>query len=228
MGKDDEQTSSTLRITAWNAIMVLSVAMLLWGLPLLSLQAHPFHTTLSQMDWNSHSERWEVGLRVDANDLELAIQRQSGNHISLDDEAAAVQIQKYLNRHFGLTLKKETKESSSEVESKLARDVDGFSLNQPFAQLEHLSAEKDTAHHRPSTNLQWVGHEIEGSWVWLYFELEGLKSNQPLVVVNSVLGEINEDQINIISVRHENRWYSLQTSQKRWWAELNHPSTDDS
>ena len=69
--------------------------------------AHPFHTSLTEMDWNEKSARWEVGLRVYAGDLELAV-RQYQPQIVLDSENLDLTetrhcIQSYLQARFYLT-----------------------------------------------------------------------------------------------------------------------------
>jgi hypothetical protein len=190
------------------------MAIIFFWLPMLLCWAHPFHTCLTEMDWNPQTRSWEVGLRIDANDLESAIRQHFGGQFlqsskfSLEDEAATEGIQAYIAQRFRLLPINRALDPASIQE--------GQGGSPPALAKEGFQEPEGTAH----AEMRWMGHEMEGSWVWLYFELVGPELNQLTVVRNSVLGEINEDQINILAIRQGSLRYSLQTSARRWWAEL--------
>ena len=47
-------------------------------------QAHPFHVSIAEAEWNASSKTIEVALRVDAVDLELALRRRFRKPVDLD------------------------------------------------------------------------------------------------------------------------------------------------
>lgn len=49
-----------------------------------SAQAHPFHVSLAEAEWNAKTGQLEVALKVHATDLEKALRRHSGKPIDLD------------------------------------------------------------------------------------------------------------------------------------------------
>ncbi len=48
------------------------------------LDAHPFHTSLAEVEWNPQTQRIEVAIRIDAGDFERALRRMTGRQIILE------------------------------------------------------------------------------------------------------------------------------------------------
>lgn len=163
------------------------------------LAAHPFHTSVAELDWNAQSGRWEVSVRIHAGDLELALAKHCGQACDIDSPRATQQIKQYIESRFQLL--------THTLVERLTVDVDGSSLTtQPKVD---------------ASEMEWVGQEVEGGWMWLYFELSPPKLDQPLALVSQLLTEINEDQINIVSIRNSTKKRStLQTSRKQLWIAL--------
>lgn len=65
------------------------------------------------------------------------------------------------------------------------------------------------------SKVQWVGHELEGAWLWLYFELELPPQREGLRLFNTILFETNDSQINTVSVRHGNQRATLKLTPKQ-------------
>ena len=68
-------------------------------------QAHTFHQSTAEAEYNSKTKKLEVSLTVFIDDLELALIRQSEKWISFEKTAEAeldAQIQTYLNKNFQL------------------------------------------------------------------------------------------------------------------------------
>ncbi len=72
---------------------------------LLIALVHPFHRSLIEMHWNEQEQFFEVALRVDPHDLDLAISRHQGRRIVLEQlrqpEAKGL-IGQYVAKHFKL------------------------------------------------------------------------------------------------------------------------------
>jgi hypothetical protein len=211
------------------------------------------------LDWNAQSQRWEVSLRIYAGDLELALAMQSKTAVDLENKSAIEAIQRYLSSRFFLTARSNIdNDSESKVKeyspANSSQPLQEVLATQQFAaqQLEafpaltpsHGSQSDLLRLQRSSTdaevfgkqrvyqsNLEWVGHEMEGSWVWLYFELvpdirkeeiaEGDAECQ--VLVSQLLTEVNDDQLNIVTVRTGNRRSASQTSRTQPWMALPKP-----
>lgn len=224
-----------------SGFLCIAISVFICALPMQDCLAHPFHTSLTEMDWNPQARSWEVGLRVDANDLESAIRLHCGGqspHFLIDDQSATDLIKAYIAERFRLSapsnralestagaagsplIAAESTSSASDHGGPSSDDGDSHATQE-----RQVSSKPEVA---ASVQLNWLGHEVEGSWVWLYFELIGPELDQLTIVTNSVLGEINEDQLNILAIRRGKMKYSLQTSARRWWAELVATSGKDS
>lgn len=64
------------------------VGLILIGLSLilcsLGAQAHPYHESLTEIEWNATAQYWEVSIRVLPEALESALESQSGRRVNLD------------------------------------------------------------------------------------------------------------------------------------------------
>lgn len=198
-------------------LFVIVIRSALWlaaiaGLPARCAQAHPFHTTTAEMEWNAQTGRYEVSLKILLTDLEEALTRHAyqgrpaGARISCEQTPDIdARIVAYLKERFQLI---PAAEAGSEIEDKPVES------RTPARAAQAHSVQ--TAGHR----LRWIGKEVDKAWAWLYFELESPANGQPLALHNSVLFELNAGQINICTVRRDSRKVALRTDVKRSFVAL--------
>ncbi len=117
------------------------------------------------------------------------------------------------------------KVQAGDIERGVARMLSKrFQIEQADA-VEHLSRYVATAFYvstaaeeptiEQMSKLHWVGSELKGAWLWCYFELELPASDQPLQLVDKLLCEINDSQINTVSVRFGQQRASLKLTQQQ-------------
>jgi Domain of unknown function (DUF6702) len=64
-------------------------------------QAHPYHTSFAEIDWNEAGDALEVSLRVLPEDLETALTWRAGKAVVLAQNAEVqAQVAAYLQEHF--------------------------------------------------------------------------------------------------------------------------------
>ncbi len=79
----------------------------------------------------------------------------------------------------------------------------------------YVSVASDDATAEQTSKLHWVGSELKGAWLWCYFELELPVTDQPLQLVDKLLCEVNDAQINTLSVRFGQQRASLKLTQQQ-------------
>lgn len=171
-------------------------------------RAHPFHTSLTELDWNPHSASWEVGMRVYADDLELAIQKLYPDFIldfqNLSLPLTEQRIQSYIQSRFYLADARSAigdfNHASRSSKAVTSQSIDGGS-----------KIDSSDAMRQRAIPIRWVGLEPEGTWLWIYFEFSAFKSREGQTLVHRLLMEVNADQINVISVRNGKQRFSAQT-----------------
>lgn len=178
---------------------------------------HPFHTSVAEIDWNDESKKWEVSLRIHAGDLELALSRDLRTKFNVESEDAPARIQAYLAQRFLLL-------PQSTIEKLPERGSQDSSFALPSADVDSAKSgtaiEKDSIRsHALTSQINWVGKELEGNWLWLYFELDQAR-NEPLALYSQLLTEINEDQINVVSFRLAGKRVARQTNRQQQWVSL--------
>ena len=159
--------------------------------------AHPFHTSVAELEYNSQTKRIEVSLKLPAADLERALSSLAKRRINLDKDPLAELVTQYLDRHFLL------------VDSSLV----------PHTGHAELLAAKWPSEQR--SQARFVGHELMATWSWLYFEIElpaGVVEEMSLI--DTVLFDINSGQINTVSVRRGSQRFALKMTEKDAWARL--------
>ena len=70
-------------------------------------------------------------------------------------------------------------------------------------------AAEDSGGETTQLNLEYVGEEIEGQFLWVYQEAKQLKDLSALAVVHVVLRDIWPDQANLVNVEKDGQIYSL-------------------
>ena len=177
---------------------------LLWALG--SAWAHPFHISSAEVEYDPKTDRLQVSLKVQALDIEQALSQLASQRIKLEQADADELLVDYISGHFYLALQGASAEqAASNLES---------SLEEP---LPSLQGSRSRVH--------WLGRELKGAWLWLYFELEipqpdatrsdPQRAREELQLINTVLCETNSRQINTVSVRHAGQRTTLKmTSQQ--------------
>lgn len=132
--------------------------------------AHPFHACLAEMKWSEKDSGYQVALKVDPNDLEEAVAFHSKNNNFKLDESEAV------GKAIFAYLKTR------------------FVATQP----DKTSNEKKKSGN--ALPLKWVGHEADVKEAWLYFEIPIKTDPSQLSLKNTILLEINERQVNLVTV----------------------------
>ena len=70
-------------------------------------------------------------------------------------------------------------------------------------------AAEDSGGETTLLNLEYVGEEIEGQFLWVYQEAKQLKDLSALFVVHVALRDIWPDQANLVNVEKDGQIYSL-------------------
>lgn len=66
-----------------------------------SLPFHPFHTSLTQIQYNAKAQAFEISIRVFTDDLEAALTRENGGRpVRLSEQKHDRLIEKYIRRQF--------------------------------------------------------------------------------------------------------------------------------
>ena len=178
--------------------------------------AHPFHISSAEVEFNPTTDRLQVSLKVQAIDFEQALSQMVGQPSKLEQADADELIVAYLARHFYLApLPSSTEPVESTAESPAENTPQE---DHPKGPLTPNSSSQDSP--LSSSRVHWVGRELKGAWLWLYFELELAPAHDKLAsenlrLVNTVLCECNTGQINTVSVRHAGQRATLKmTSQQ--------------
>ena len=90
---------------------------------------HAFHTSLTQIQYNTSTKSWEVSVRVFTDDLEKALRLYSHTN-DLKIEQAETQLKAYLNRHFSAS---EGKRAATYIGKETEADVIWLYLELPGA-----------------------------------------------------------------------------------------------
>ncbi len=149
-----------------------------FGLPIANLNAaHPYHVSLTEIEWNPDTGRIEVAMWVWPADLEKALAKKLGHPVDLDTE--------------------------KDLDKKLADLLaDHFSASQPAPKKENVNAKSKAK--RPAAtprSLRWVGHEADLKQAWLYFEIKDVDPKSPLTLSNRLFFDLNEDQLNQLNAK---------------------------
>lgn len=153
--------------------------------------AHPNHIGITEIEWNHESKRFEVAMKLRIADLEDAVSLMNKKRWRLESaDDQQVQLQKYLQKHVSVTFEG-----------------------------------------HDACRLHWVGTELLLHDVWIYFEAESLDSvnkakrakdvstfdellepadsggeaRSPIVVRNTALMEIQEEQSHALALLKRGR-----------------------
>lgn len=181
-----------------------------------SVCAHPFHISSAEVEFNAKTDRLQVSLKVQAIDFEQALSRMVGQPSKLEQANADELIAAYLARRFYLTRLPTSVDPLENTAESLAENTPNE--DQLEGPLNPNSSSQDST--ASSSSVHWVGRELKGAWLWLYFELELPPAREKLAhddlrLVNTVLCECNAGQINTVSVRHAGQRATLKTTSQQ-------------
>ncbi len=146
---------------------------------------HPFHTSMAEVEYNPQSKALEVALKLYAVDAEQALHRirKKGTKFDFDNEKQRDALfAKYLPSRF--------------VASALTPAPDKPSEQKKPAKPQAKGSSKAK---RPA--LRYVGSEVEGAYVWAYFELPVDVSKGQFELVNKVLTGVQLEQLNVVTFK---------------------------
>ncbi len=148
---------------------------------------HPFHISTAEVEFNAATGRLEVGLKLQSMDLDKALSRIAGKKVDSElDKDADELIKRYVSEHFYLAPGELPKQDEKAASANVAT-----AITKPNSELPK----------RPECEVTFVGKQFETKWVWVFFEFEPPKGNEPLLLVNTVLCELNDNQINTTLLR---------------------------
>ncbi len=179
-------------IAALSRFCLLGCFMLAWCAIALNAQAvnHPFHISTAEVEYNPTSKRLEVGLKCQSVDLEKALSRLAGKKIDIEKDPVVDELAtRYLTARFYLAVvppASKDKSASTNIEQEVPNP--------------------------PKEPIKLVGKEFETTWVWIYFETPIPAGDEPLVLVNRVLFEVNTGQINTSLIRYEGKRDALKAT----------------
>jgi hypothetical protein len=165
--------------------------------------SHPFHISVAELEWNSQSRRIEVSLKLQSLDTDQALSLLTKQRVNIETAAEPGKLlERFLQANFFLVPADQV-EVSEPREPKFPEDI-----------------VRSTVH--------YVGHELEVTWLWVYFELEldnttvsrVVAENGEWLLVNSVLLDITEGQINTVSVRQQAKKLSKRTTIRQPWLKI--------
>ncbi len=63
-------------------------------------QAHPYHVSHTEAEWNAKTRRLEISVRVCSDDIEAAIRRRFARRVLLENKSAEEWIERYVKSEF--------------------------------------------------------------------------------------------------------------------------------
>jgi len=91
----------------------------------------------------------------------------------------------------------------------LMESADSRKLFSNYVMNRFAIAAEDSRGETTALNLQYVGEEIEGQFLWVYQEVGQLQDVSALSVVHVALRDIWPDQANLVNVEKDGQIYSL-------------------
>ena len=91
----------------------------------------------------------------------------------------------------------------------LMESADSRKLFSNYVMNRFAIAAEDSRGETAELNLQYVGEEIEGQFLWVYQEAKQLQDLNALSVVHVALRDVWPDQANLVNVEKDGQIYSL-------------------
>ncbi len=187
-----------------------------------TVTAHPFHISTAELEYNPRSNCFEVGLKLQATDLDQALKRLSGKPLNIEKSNSDEVIVRYLSENFYFAVKESAESNVSRGISEPRDSASEDTASEDTASED--TASEDSASDRtsllalpppPKDSVKLIGKEFETSWVWLYFEIKVPALDRPWVLVNRVLMDVNSGQINTCTIRFNGRRQALKMTMAR-------------
>ncbi|MEM7560274.1 MAG: DUF6702 family protein [Planctomycetota bacterium] len=99
------------------------------------------------------------------------------------------------------------------VDKELTKYLEGHFYLLP----ESAAKAEEVTEKTPLSKVHFVGKELDKGWLWVYFEMELPKTDEPLALVNTVFLDRIKDQINTVSVRANAKRESMKMTRKKLW-----------
>ena len=174
---------------------------------------HPFHVSTAEVEFNAKTKRLEVGLKCQSADLERALRLMAGRKLDIENDPQVDElVTRYVTDNFFLAvapLVAKAEKPDNPPGKSPANDVEPEIPN------------------APEEPIKLIGKEFETKWIWIYFELQPPPGDDPLVLVNRVLFEVNTGQINTCLIRQSGKRHALKSTankllqefDRKWLAE---------
>ena len=159
--------------------------------PTRATEPHPFHVSMAEVEYNPQSKALEVALKLYAVDAEQALRRIKDKATKFDFDTEAQRdklLKKYLPTRFSVrTIAKPNKPAPKTIDPVSGRALaPGKNQKQPTPK---------------APAFRYVGSETDGAWVWAYFELPVDLSRGQFELSNTVLNEIQLEQLNVVAFK---------------------------
>ena len=168
-------------------------------------EAHSSHTSVTEVEWNQESQRFEVAMKLRIADLQDAISARQGKRVRVDRDGSANAVLDYLADNFSVTFAEEQKCRLSWVGLELElHDAWLYFEAKPVGQRPGMA----------SVNEQIVAKSEEPkqvkTWNELFivpyqrtsgFETTGRFGDRSVRVRDTVLCDIQPDQTNLVTIR---------------------------
>jgi hypothetical protein len=194
---------------------------------------HPFHISMAEMEYNAKERRLEVALKLHSIDLENALSRQAGRRINVEKDDIKELVEKYLNQHFQVFAVDSSVEASRLPRSLGDQSTQHEPEDKPAGGEPALpstwliqGAEVASKDANLRSKVNFVGQELETSWLWIYFELKiepkrlEQASGNRWGMRNTILMDGIRDQLNTVSIRSGSERQSLKFSRRVYLHEL--------
>lgn len=165
-------------------------------------EAHSAHTSVTEVEWNKESQRFEVAMKLQIADLQDAISARQGKRVRVDGNGFANAALNYLAENFSATF--------AEGQKCRLRWV-GLELELHDA---WLYFEAEPVNEQPAVRNQVAatstGPDRVKTWDELFdvaeqtsggFKTTGRFGNRSVCIRNAMLCDIRPDQTNLVSIR---------------------------
>ncbi len=166
---------------------------------------HPFHVSVAEIERNAETNRVEFALRLWPEDLERALSARAGKAVDLENtENIDELILAYIDRTFFIAPPGEKPSAAWKPKTIL----DTPDENGEQAELPRLT---------------WVGKEVGGRDVWVYFEMrlpESMPSLEGAWISNSLLVRTIDGHENMMQIRDGDLRVTLRTDEQTRWVRI--------
>ena len=159
---------------------------------------HPFHVSTAEVEFNSTTKRLEVGLKCQSADLERALRLMAGKKLDIESDPQVDElVTRYVTDNFYLAVAPPVAKAETPI-----KDSEKSLLSEVAGEVPET----------PKESIKLIGKEFETKWIWIYFELQPPPGDDPLVLVNRVLFEVNIGQINTCLIRQNGQRHALKST----------------